>query len=117
MDIGTKTRCFRQSKRHDLLTGQWEQKRYKQHRDRITNAEPRIDVKTPTSDSFQHVKVCSAHNKSVISITLFFAQYSCVVYIYLSNIDISSDKYRDTRFHLEAVCTFKLIACIFFCQK
>ena len=63
MDIGTKTRCFRQSKRHDLLTGQWEQKRYKQHRDRITNAEPRIDVKTPTSDSFQHVKVCSAHNK------------------------------------------------------
>ena len=57
MDIGTKTRCFRQSKRHDLLTGQWEQKRYKQHRDRITNAEPRIDVKTPVSDSFQHVKV------------------------------------------------------------
>ena len=57
MDIGTKTRCFRQSKRHDLLTGQWEQKRYKQHRDRITNAEPRIDVKTPISDSFQHVKV------------------------------------------------------------
>ena len=56
-DIGTKTRCFRQSKRHDLLTGQWEQKRFKQHRDRITNAEPRIDVKTPISDSFQHVKV------------------------------------------------------------
>ena len=63
MDIGTKTRCYRQSKRHDLLTGQWEQKRYKQHRDRITNSEPRIDVKTPTSDSFQHVKVCSAHNE------------------------------------------------------
>ena len=55
--IGHKTRCFRQSKRHDLLTGQWEEKRYKQHRDRITNAEPRIDVKTPISDSFQHVKV------------------------------------------------------------
>ena len=61
MDIGTKTRCFRQSKRHDLLTGQWEQKRYQQHRDRITHAEPRIDVKTPVSDSFQHVKVIDSH--------------------------------------------------------
>ena len=57
MDIGTKTRCFRQSKRHDLLTGQWEQKRYKQHRDRISNAAAAIDVTTPVSDSFQHVKV------------------------------------------------------------
>ena len=73
MDIGTKTRCFRQSKRHDLLTGQWEQKRYQQHRDRITNAEPRIDVKTPVSDSFQHVKVIDSHTitKILISYTSF----------------------------------------------
>lgn len=56
-DIGFRTRCFRKSKRHDLLQGQWEDKRLAAHRQRIQNVAPRIDNDIPLSDSFMHVKV------------------------------------------------------------
>ena len=57
MAIGDKTRCYRQSKRHELLSGQWEAKRMENHRKRIENIAPRIDAQTPRSATFQHVKV------------------------------------------------------------
>ena len=57
MDIANKTRCFRQSKRFDLFSGQWEAKRLENHRKKVENARPRIDVETPKSANFQHVKV------------------------------------------------------------
>ena len=57
MAIGDKTRCYRQSKRHELLSGQWEAKRMENHRKRIENIAPRIDAQTPKSATFQHVKV------------------------------------------------------------
>ncbi len=57
MDIGNKTRCYRQSKRFDLFSGQWEQKRFESHRKKVENAAPRIDFNTPKSINFQHVKV------------------------------------------------------------
>ena len=57
MAIGDKTRCYRQSKRHDLLAGQWEAKRMENHRKRIENIAPRIDAQTPKSATYQHVKV------------------------------------------------------------
>lgn len=60
MDIANKTRCFRQSKRFDLFSGQWEEKRFLNHRKKVENAAPRIDFQTPKSASFQHMKV---HNR------------------------------------------------------
>ena len=57
MNIGTRTRCFRPSKRFDLLEGQWEQKRLQDHKNRIGRAEPRIDFSTPASASYQHIRV------------------------------------------------------------
>ena len=57
MAIGDKTRCYRQSKRHDLLSGQWEAKRMENHRKKIENIAPRIDAQAPKSATFQHVKV------------------------------------------------------------
>ena len=60
MDIANKTRCFRQSKRFDLFSGQWEAKRLENHRKKVENARPRIDVETPKSANFQHVKVHKA---------------------------------------------------------
>lgn len=56
MDINHKTRSSRPSRRNDLLHGQWEQKRFQQHRERVRSAKPRIDVKEPISTSFQHVQ-------------------------------------------------------------
>ena len=61
MAIGDKTRCYRQSKRHELLSGQWEAKRMENHRKRIENIAPRIDAQTPRSATFQHVKVSVAN--------------------------------------------------------
>ena len=60
MDIANKTRCFRQSKRFDLFSGQWEQRRFLNHRKRVEKAAPRIDFQTPKSASFQHVKVSNS---------------------------------------------------------
>jgi hypothetical protein len=57
MDIATKTRCFRRSKRFDLFAGQWEEKRFQNHRQRVEKASPRIDVQKPKSADYQHVKV------------------------------------------------------------
>ena len=57
MDIANKTRCYRQSKRFDLFSGQWEEKRFLNHRKKIENATPRIDFQTPKSAAYQHVKV------------------------------------------------------------
>ena len=66
-DIGFRTRCFRKSKRHDLLQGQWEDKRLAAHRQRIQNVAPRIDNDIPLSDSFMHVKVVctNAHTTTI----------------------------------------------------
>merc|ERR1711983_321409 len=57
MDIANKTRFYRSSKRFDLFSGQWEAKRLENHRKKVENAGPRIDVQTPKSANFQHVKV------------------------------------------------------------
>ena len=57
MNIGTRTRSFRPSKRFDLLEGQWEQKRLRDHQSRIGRAEPRIDSTTPASVTYQHIRV------------------------------------------------------------
>ena len=72
-DIGFRTRCFRKSKRHDLLQGQWEDKRLAAHRQRIQNVAPRIDNDIPLSDSFMHVKVVctNAHHHHNTPVTFF----------------------------------------------
>ena len=57
MDINHRTRSSRPSRRSDLFHGQWEQKRFQQHRERVRSAKPRIDVKEPVSTSFQHIQV------------------------------------------------------------
>ena len=58
MDIANTTRCYRQSKRFDLFSGQWEAKRFENHRKRVENIAPRIDAHAPKSTALQHVKVC-----------------------------------------------------------
>ena len=57
MDIANTTRCYRQSKRFDLFSGQWEAKRMENHRKRVENIAPRIDAHAPKSTALQHVKV------------------------------------------------------------
>ena len=57
MDIANTTRCYRQSKRFDLFSGQWEAKRFENHRKRVENIAPRIDAHAPKSTALQHVKV------------------------------------------------------------
>ena len=76
MDIGNKTRCYRQSKRFDLFSGQWEAKRFANHRKKVENAGPRIDVQTPKSANFQHVKVIFAAPLFAHLMTQFTAQFT-----------------------------------------
>ena len=57
MDIQTRTRSARPSRRFDLLVSQWERKRFEQHRNRVKTAGPRIDDSQPASAMYTHVQV------------------------------------------------------------
>lgn len=59
MSIANRTRTFRPSRRFDLLEGQWQQKRYENHRAKITQARPMVDDTRPVTATFGHVQVTS----------------------------------------------------------
>ena len=55
-DVGTRTQCSRPSRRRDLYTVPWDQRRFTDHRRRVQSAGPRIDNKPPQSTVYTHVK-------------------------------------------------------------
>ena len=57
LDIQTRTKCSRPSKRYELLVGQWQKKRFDLHRKKVAKAEPRVDFKEPVSATLKHVQV------------------------------------------------------------
>ena len=54
--IATRTRSSRPSRRFDLLEGQWERRRFEEHRRRVRSAERRVDNARPASADYRHVQ-------------------------------------------------------------